>query len=159
MMTKHGQAKHGEHRSREYRAYEAAKQRCSNPKNPVWRYYGGRGIEFRFQSFEEFFAALGRRPSPQHSIDRKDNNGHYEAGNVQWATRPKQSLNRRYLGRRYPISRCGEKSNLAKLTAKDVLHIREQFNRGHSQGELGRRFGVTQTTISNIVVRRSWKHI
>lgn len=43
-----------------------------------------RGIEFRFESFDEFFAEVGRRPTPKHSLDRIKNNGHYEKGNVHW---------------------------------------------------------------------------
>jgi hypothetical protein len=62
---------------------------------PQWKDYGGRGIEFRFISIEQFFAELGPRASPAHSLDRKDNDGHYEPGNVRWATKTEQQLNRR----------------------------------------------------------------
>ena len=78
----------------EYRAYRHAKTRCNLPSVPCYGYYGGRGIEFRFTSFQEFFAALGVKPSPSHSIDRINNDGHYEAGNVRWATRIEQRNNR-----------------------------------------------------------------
>jgi len=80
----------------EIRAFYQAKQRCINPNLPEWDNYGGRGIEFRFNTFDEFFAELGKRPSAQHSIDRyPDNNGHYETGNVRWATRVEQQRNKR----------------------------------------------------------------
>jgi hypothetical protein len=79
----------------EYTAWNNAKKRCSNPMHPQWPYYGGRGIKFLFTSFERFFAELGPRPSPQHSLDRKDNDGNYEPGNVRWATAKEQSNNRR----------------------------------------------------------------
>jgi hypothetical protein len=77
---KHGMAQQGQVTS-EYDAYQSAKKRCMNPKHSRWPYYGGRGIEFRFRSFEEFFAALGPKPTPAHTLDRIDNDGHYEPGN------------------------------------------------------------------------------
>lgn len=80
----------------EYRAYNAAKRRCS-PHAQDHANYGGRGIQFRFRSYEEFLLCLGRRPSAQHSLDRINNDGHYESGNVRWATRVTQARNRRNL--------------------------------------------------------------
>lgn len=50
--------------------------------------------EVGFNSFEEFAEAAGERPSPELTIDRKDNNGHYEKGNLRWATRMQQTHNR-----------------------------------------------------------------
>lgn len=85
--------KHGMSRTPEYGAYLAAKQRCTNSKDDAWPDYGGRGIEFRFTSFEQFFAEIGPRPSLKHSLDRKENDGHYELGNVRWATMREQNLN------------------------------------------------------------------
>lgn len=78
--------KHGKHLSAEYCAYTSAKQRCTNPNNPGYKNYGGRGIEFRFKSFEEFYAEVGPRPSPELTLDRINNDGHYEPGNLRWAT-------------------------------------------------------------------------
>lgn len=82
--------------SPEYRSYNAAKNRCENPDNKSYRYYGGRGIEFRFDSFEAFLSELGLKPTAEHSIDRYPNkDGHYEAGNVRWATKIEQVRNQR----------------------------------------------------------------
>ncbi len=83
--TKHGQASRGE-ASAEYRSYQHAKARCENPNETEYHRYGGRGIEFRFNSFEEFFAEVGRKPTPRLVIDRIDNDGHYEKGNLRWVT-------------------------------------------------------------------------
>jgi hypothetical protein len=80
--------------SSEYQSYYAARQRCLNPKDARYVDYGWRGIEFRFQSFEQFFAVLGERPSGL-LLGRINNNGHYEAGNVKWATRSEQQRNQR----------------------------------------------------------------
>jgi hypothetical protein len=82
----------------EYKAWANIIQRCTNPKHPNYPDYGGRGIticeEWR-HSFATFFAAVGRRPSPQHSIERKKNNLGYQPGNVCWATGTEQARNRR----------------------------------------------------------------
>ncbi len=78
----------------EYRTYHSAKNRCRNPKNEDFKDYGARGIQFRFTSFDHFFAELGPRPAGM-SLDRRDNNGHYEPGNVRWASPKEQVENRR----------------------------------------------------------------
>lgn len=80
--------------SPEWNSYHGAKVRCSNPRQLRWKDYGGRGIEFKFQSFKEFYDELGPRPSG-HSLDRIDVNGHYEKGNVRWASAIVQANNTR----------------------------------------------------------------
>lgn len=73
-------------------------QRCENPKNPGYRWYGARGIaicaEWR-NSFESFFKHVGPCPAPGLSLDRIDNDGNYEPGNVRWATITEQIHNSR----------------------------------------------------------------
>lgn len=76
--------KHGMWRTSEYRIWSGIKQRCLNPKGTAFHNYGGRGIrvcERWSGSFENFFADMGRRPSPAHSIERRDVNGDYQPGN------------------------------------------------------------------------------
>lgn len=72
--------------------------RCFYPANPAYARYGGRGItmcDAWRDSFESFLRDIGPRPSPEHSLDRYPNNdGHYEPGNVRWATRTEQSNNK-----------------------------------------------------------------
>jgi hypothetical protein len=86
---------HGAIKTPEYWAYKGAKGRCTNPKNRSYPDYGRRGIEFRFTSFQEFLDEVGYRPSSLHSLDRKNNDGHYERGNLRWATKEEQANNRR----------------------------------------------------------------
>jgi hypothetical protein len=73
------------------------RQRCSNPGHVAYARYGGRGIRVceRWDSYENFLADMGRRPSLRHSLDRMDTNGNYEPNNCRWATWKEQHRNRR----------------------------------------------------------------
>lgn len=89
---------HGLHKHPLYRTWQNVKDRCLNPKNPYFHNYGGRGIRM-FQewqvSFPAFLKAIGERPTTLHTLDRKENNGNYEPGNMQWATKKEQAQNMR----------------------------------------------------------------
>ncbi len=79
----------------EYSAWASSKARCNYKKTQYYKYYGGRGIKHKLESVTDLINAIGRRPTPSHSLDRIDNNGHYEVGNIRWATREEQNRNRR----------------------------------------------------------------
>jgi hypothetical protein len=88
--------------SAEYRAWVSMNTRCHNPRCRNYAYYGGRGITVfpawrsvnAGGSFLAFFAHIGPRPSRKHSVDRINNDGNYEPGNVRWATPIEQRANR-----------------------------------------------------------------
>jgi hypothetical protein len=72
-------------------------QRGTNPKNRDWKNYGGRGITVcsRWLQFSNFLADMGRRPSPNLSLERVNNDLGYSAENCKWATRKEQRANQR----------------------------------------------------------------
>jgi hypothetical protein len=98
---------HGMWNTPEYDAYHHAKCRCNNPRHRNYKDYGGRGILFLFTSFEEFYAELGPRPNGR-TLDRIENDGNYEPGNVRWATRSQQQYNRRPYKRTHELAAQAE---------------------------------------------------
>jgi hypothetical protein len=90
---------HGEGKGTpEYRAWLGMKSRCLNTSDRGFVDYGRRGIEVWepwINDYPGFLAYIGRKPSPKHSLDRIDNDGNYEPGNIRWATPAQQNNNRR----------------------------------------------------------------
>jgi hypothetical protein len=95
-MTKHGLTGHPL-----YPTWLGMIQRVTDPRSPGYRHYGGRGIRIHepwLSGPTEFIAwvteNLGPRPDG-HTLDRKDNDGNYEPGNLRWASAETQTRNRR----------------------------------------------------------------
>lgn len=119
----------------EYKSWQEMRYRCLNPDNPQYFRYGGRGITVcdRWKdSFENFVADMGERPSNQHSIDRIDNNKGYSPENCRWATRKEQCNNRRS---NINLTYKGETKTLkqwCELYNMKYSLVQQAYYRGHS---------------------------
>lgn len=91
-LKRNGQVKHPL-----YKTWEKMKSRCFNPNVAGYKNWGGRGITIcgRWLEFENFVEDLGPKPGPTYTMDRIDNEGNYEPGNVRWATPTVQARNTR----------------------------------------------------------------
>lgn len=91
-------------------AWTNIKQRCLNPAHARYKHYGARGIQICEgwrTSYSSFHQDMSPKPSPKHSIDRRDNDGHYSCGkceqciengwpmNCRWTTQNIQIWNQR----------------------------------------------------------------
>ena len=111
-----GRVTHGKSHLSEYKLWEAALDRCRNPRNKAWEDYGGRGITFSsvFLDFDVFYAELGPRPFSKAVLDRINNDKGYEPGNIRWVTRSESNMNCRPKG-------SGRKAR-KKAEAKQMLN-------------------------------------
>lgn len=113
--------KHGLHTTPEYQAWADMKTRCTCATNKSFRNYGGRGISYcpSWEEFSVFITDMGVRPSPQHTLDRIDNNKGYSANNCRWVVMKTQQRNKRsnvfalFNGEEKCISTIAEDNNVS----------------------------------------------
>jgi hypothetical protein len=111
--------------------------RCRNKNLPHWASYGGRGIKVceRWHNFECFLEDMGPRPSLAHSLDRINNDGNYEPGNVRWAVDAQQRRNKRNNVRIEIDGRRLVVADAARLVGVPAPTIYDRLRRGLSPEE------------------------
>jgi hypothetical protein len=127
---------------KEYLCWWNMLDRCLNPQNSVFRYYGGRGIGVcvRWRSFPNFFTDMGPRPRG-FSIERVNNDGNYEPSNCLWADRGTQNRNKRKSAVR-PRGRPGFNfTQHDMITMKGVWRSRKYQNDAERTVAVRRRSG------------------
>ena len=126
---------HGKHQSPEYRVWANMISRCNNPTLKNYSRYGGRGIRVCREwvcSFENFLSDMGKRPSPRHSIERKDNDGNYEPNNCVWATQFQQAQNTSIAIKLEFQGRCQSLRQWSDETGISIEALRNRIKRGWS---------------------------
>ena len=119
---------HGRSGTPEYRAWWDMVARCTDPSHSSYACYGGRGITIHnewLNDFSSFLSHIGNKPSPQSTLDRRDNELGYFPGNVRWVGRTVNSRNTRLSrnwiidGRTFEsISDAAESLNIDKTTVR-----------------------------------------
>jgi hypothetical protein len=125
---------HGASNTPEYRIWRSMRERCRLRPHPR---YGGRGIDVCdrwFNSFADFIADMGQRPTPKHTLERINGEGHYEPNNCKWATWIQQNNNKTGI-RKVTIN--GEADTIANWC---------------------RRLGINRDTVSNRIHNLGWSY-
>ena len=121
--TRKSHIKHGMSKTPIWNIWVSMIQRCFDKNCKLYPYYGGRGITVSNawkSNFMNFYHDMGERPSRRYTLERKNNDGNYEAGNVIWATREDQMNNfRRNVTHEYR----GEKLTMRKIIKKSNSSI------------------------------------
>lgn len=110
----------------EYAALANAILRCSSSSHAQWKDYGGRGIKvdpsfIGTDGFDNFMAAVGRKPSPELTLDRVLNSGNYEKGNLAWTSRSVQQRSCR--PKAASVADLGWGLKTHKITRRDQIDV------------------------------------
>lgn len=130
----------------ELNIYRAMKQRCLNPNSHAAKNYHFRGISVCdrwLDSYDNFMADMGPRPSNKHELDRRDNDGNYCPENCRWVLPVVNARN----------------SRACKLNTKKASEIKRLISIGLKDSFLGLIYGVSTPTISDIRMGRTWADV
>ena len=131
--------KHGLSKAKLYSVWGTIVDRCTNDKCKGYHNYGGRGIsicdEWRHdvKAFYDYVSSLPHFGEPGRSIDRIDNNGNYEPGNIRWATFKEQANNTRPKKNTVWVVFNGETMSLADMARKYGINyatVRRRYAKG-----------------------------
>lgn len=136
---------HGKKYTVEYETWKRMRSRCLSKSNPKYHRYGGRGITVssEWDDFEVFLADMGQRPSPQHSLDRKDNDGPYCKDNCRWATPKEQASNTSKVRWLTAFGRTDSLSGWAAELKMNVSTLHGKLQRGESLDSIAAQAGYT----------------
>lgn len=128
---------------KEFMVWCTMRARCMNPKNSDYKFYGARGISVckRWLKYVNFIADMGHRPSPLHTLERRDNNGGYKKSNCFWATRAQQAQNKRNV----------------RLTMRLATRIRKLRDQGARISYVARSLGFPISTVGTVWYEIGWK--
>lgn len=137
-------------KDREYNIWVLMKQRCFNSNNLSYPYYGGRGIKVcdrwldSSRGYHNFIEDLGKSPSIQYSLERKDVDGDYCPENCIWILKSEQPRNMR----KNTIKNLDEANLIRKLKKEKKLKNRE----------LATMFSCSINVIQKILLNKIWKN-
>lgn len=122
-----------------YRIWNTMLQRCENPKSDAYQNYGGRGIKVceRWHDYRLFHQDVIEGYQSHLTIDRIDNDGHYQPGNTQWSTRKIQNRHNRH----------------TVLNEDDVIFIRQSIM---TTAQIARMLQVSYSVVHSARKYKSW---